>query len=89
MPDGRLVMDARLGWPDLRAAREATERYWFERALAETGGNISAASRLLGLTRNEGHYLHRLIVKGEPARPSRGKDPSAPPSRRRPPARRK
>jgi tetratricopeptide (TPR) repeat protein len=85
-PDGQLIMDARLGWPDLKAAREATERYWLERALAETNGNVSAASRLLGLTRNEGHYLYHLVLKNEPARPSRSKNPDAPAkgARRRP-----
>jgi tetratricopeptide (TPR) repeat protein len=76
-PDGQLIMDSRLGWPDLKAAREATERYWLERALAETNGNVSAASRLLGLTRNEGHYLYHLVLRGEPARPSRSKNPDA------------
>jgi tetratricopeptide (TPR) repeat protein len=87
--DGQLIMDARLGWPDLKAAREAAERYWLERALAETGGNVSAASRLLGLTRNEGHYLNHLVLRGEPARPSRSKNPDAPSTktRRRPRAR--
>jgi hypothetical protein len=85
-PDGQLVMDARFGWPDIKAAREATERYWLERALLETDGNVSAASRLLGLSRNEGHYMHKLVVKGEPARPSRSKTLNAPESspRRRP-----
>ena len=74
------------GTPDLKAARETTERYWFERALAKTGGNVMAASRLLGLTRNEGHYLYHLAVKGVPARPSRAKNPDAPANaaRRRP-----
>ncbi len=76
-PEGQLLMDSRLGWPDLKAAREATERYWLERALAETNGNVSAASRLLGLTRNEGHYLYHLVLKGKPARPSRSKNPDA------------
>jgi hypothetical protein len=85
-PDGQLIMDSRLGWPDLKSARETTERYWLERALAETNGNVSAASRLLGLTRNEGHYLYHLVLKGEPARPSRSKNPDAPTkgARRRP-----
>ncbi|MGB5036212.1 MAG: tetratricopeptide repeat protein [Blastocatellia bacterium] len=84
--DGQLIMDARFGWPDIKSAREAAERYWFERALVETDGNVSAASRLLGLTRNEGHYLYKLVVKGEPARPSRSRTPNAPGSgpRRRP-----
>jgi tetratricopeptide (TPR) repeat protein len=84
--EGQLIMDARFGWPDIKAAREAAERYWFERALAVTDGNVSAASRLLGLTRNEGHYLYKLVVKGVPARPSRSKTPNAPESgpRRRP-----
>ena len=83
--EDRLVMDARSGWADLKSAREATELYWFKRALDETDGNISAASRLLGLTRNEGYYLHRLVIVGEPARPSRRKGSGAPaqPERRR------
>lgn len=84
--EGQLIMDSQLGWPNLKAVRVTVERYWFERALVETDGNVSAASRLLGLTRNEGHYLHRLVVKGEPARRSRSKTPNAPGSgpRRRP-----
>ncbi len=88
--DGQLIMDSQLGWPNLKLVRETVERYWFERALAETDGNVSAASRLLGLTRNEGHHLHRVVVKGEPARPSRSKSKNAPADvpRRRPRTRR-
>lgn len=85
-PEGHLLMDPQGGWPNLRAAREATERYWFERALTATNGNVSAAARLLGLTRNEAHTLYRMLVKGEPARPTRkkGSDAAAKRPRRRP-----
>jgi tetratricopeptide (TPR) repeat protein len=88
-PEGQFLMDYRLGWPDLKAAREAAERYWLEHALAETDGNITAAGRLLGLTKNEALYLYHLVVKGEPPRPSRSKNPDAAvkEGRRRPKAR--
>jgi tetratricopeptide (TPR) repeat protein len=88
-PEGQFVMDYRLGWPDLKSAREAAERYWFEHALAETDGNITAAGRLLGLTKNEALYLFHLVVRGEPPRPSRSKNPdaTAKEGRRRPKAR--
>jgi hypothetical protein len=75
--EGALVMDARYGWPDFKKARETAERYWLERALEETGGNASAAARLLGLTRNEMHHLYHLVIVGDLPRPSRAKDTDA------------
>ena len=60
MADGRLVTAADLDLPseaaddrplNLRAAREATDRRAIARALASSDGNVSSASRLLGVSR--------------------------------------
>jgi tetratricopeptide (TPR) repeat protein len=68
--DGSLVINPRLGWPKLKSAREALERFLVNGALAETDGNAAAAGRLLGETRYQMHYLKRIFEHGE-GRPSR------------------
>lgn len=74
--EGRLVIDTRASWPTIRAAREATERYIYERAIAATNGNASAAGRLIGESRYQMHHLGR-ILQGQAPRPSRSKAPDA------------
>jgi ATP/maltotriose-dependent transcriptional regulator MalT len=75
-PEGRLVIDTRTSWPTIRAAREAAERYIYERAISATNGNASAAGRLIGESRYQMHHLGR-ILQGLAPRPSRSKDPDA------------
>ena len=72
----RLIVDTSLSWPTIKAAREATERFIYDRAMAATGGNASAAGRLIGESRYQMHHLGR-ILRGEAPRPSRSKDPEA------------
>jgi tetratricopeptide (TPR) repeat protein len=71
-PDGELVVDTRVGWPKLKQAREALERFLLERALEQTRGNAAAAGRLIGETRYQMHYLRRIFERGE-GRPSRAR----------------
>ncbi|MGB5038707.1 MAG: hypothetical protein WBQ66_19015 [Blastocatellia bacterium] len=78
-----LVIDSRLGFPTLRDAREAVERFLFERSMRETNGNASAAGRLIGASPFQMHCLGRAL-QGLPTRPGRNPDPDAPVSRRRP-----
>lgn len=73
---GRLIIDTNLSWPTIKAAREAAERFIFDRAMQATGGNASAAGRLIGESRYQMHHLGR-ILRGEAPRPSRSKDPEA------------
>lgn len=70
--DGALIVDTRVGWPKLKQAREALERFLLERSLEETKGNAAAAGRLIGETRYQMHYLRRIFERGE-GRPSRAK----------------
>ncbi|MFW6031061.1 MAG: sigma 54-interacting transcriptional regulator, partial [Myxococcota bacterium] len=56
-------MDAEAGLPYEEAKRTVLERFqrrYVERALAETGGNLSAAARNAGITRAA---LHRIIKR--------------------------
>jgi tetratricopeptide (TPR) repeat protein len=69
---GALVIDPSLHWPTLRLAREAVERYLVTRAVGESGGNLSAAGRLLGESRYQMFALNRFL-QGRSPRPSRGK----------------
>jgi hypothetical protein len=69
---GRLVIDTRVSWPTIKAAREAAERYIYDRAITHTAGNASAAGRLIGESRYQMHHLGR-ILRGEAPRPSRSK----------------
>ncbi len=88
---GRLIIDATSKVPNIKEAREATERYVFGTALKMSGGNISAASRLTGLTKNEGHYLNKLLL-GHPGRRPRAKKAESTktkPPRKRPRSKRK
>lgn len=78
-----LVIDSRLGFPTLRDAREAVERFLFDRSMRETNGNASAAGRLIGASPFQMHCLGRAL-QGLPTRPGRNPDPDAPPARRRP-----
>ena len=78
-----LVIDSRLGFPSLRDAREAVERFLFDRSMRETNGNASAAGRLIGASPFQMHCLGRAL-QGLPTRPGRNPDPDAPPARRRP-----
>jgi tetratricopeptide (TPR) repeat protein len=78
-----LVIDTRLGFPSLREAREAVERFLFDRSMSETNGNASAAGRLIGASPFQMHCLGRAL-QGLPTRPGRNPDPDAPPARRRP-----
>lgn len=73
---GRLIIDTSLAWPTIKAAREATERFIFDRAMEATGGNASAAGRRIGESRYQMHHLGR-VLRGEAPRPSRSKDPDA------------
>jgi tetratricopeptide (TPR) repeat protein len=75
--EGKLLMDPTLGWPDLKAAREQMERFWLERALQATDGNVLAAGQLLGLSRNEAYHVHALVIRRKMPRPSRGKNPTS------------
>ena len=43
-PEGRLVIDTRTSWPTIRAAREAAERYIYERAITA----VAHVARLFG-----------------------------------------
>lgn len=72
----RLIIETNLSWPTIKAAREAAERYIYERAMSATRGNASAAGRLIGESRYQMHHLGR-ILRGEAPRPSRSKDPDA------------
>jgi hypothetical protein len=84
--DDCLILDARTTWPAMRDAREAVERYLYDRAMEETGGNAAAAGRLIGLSRYEMMTLGR-ILRGEAPRRSRSKkaeDEDPKPERRRP-----
>jgi tetratricopeptide (TPR) repeat protein len=72
----RLIIDTNLSWPTIKSAREATERFIYDRAMQATGGNASAAGRLIGESRYQMHHLGR-ILRGEAPRPSRSKDPDA------------
>lgn len=72
----RLVIDVRLAWPSIKIAREAAERFIFERAMDSSDGNASAAGRLIGESRYQMHHLGR-ILRGEAPRPSRSKAPDA------------
>jgi tetratricopeptide (TPR) repeat protein len=72
----RLIIDTNMSWPTIKAAREATERFIYERAMSATNGNASAAGRLIGESRYQMHHLGR-ILRGEAPRPSRSKDPEA------------
>lgn len=74
--EGRLIIDTRTAWPTIRAAREAAERYIYERAIEATNGNASAAGRLIGESRYQMHHLGR-ILQGLAPRPSRSKAPDA------------
>lgn len=78
-----LVIDSRLGFPSLKDAREAVERFLFDRSMSETNGNASAAGRLIGASPFQMHCLGRAL-QGLPTRPGRNPDPDAPPARRRP-----
>jgi tetratricopeptide (TPR) repeat protein len=69
-PDGTLVVDIRSGWPTMKQARDALERYLVTRALTASNGNGAAAGRLIGETRYQMHYLKRIFERGE-GRPSR------------------
>jgi hypothetical protein len=81
--NGCLVIDARAAYPQLEEARHAVERYLFKRAVAECGGNVSEACRRLGISRNVGHALSK-IMQGLPIRASRASgDNKAKPKRRR------
>lgn len=73
--EGAFVVDVRLGWPQLKSARDALERYIVNRALMATEGNGAAAGRLIGETRYQMHYLKRIFERGE-GRPSRARVPS-------------
>jgi hypothetical protein len=72
----RLIIDTKLSWPTIKAAREAAERFIYDRAMTATRGNASAAGRLIGESRYQMHHLGR-ILRGEAPRPSRSKDPDA------------
>lgn len=72
----RLIIDTRLSWPTIKSAREAAERFIYDRAMSSTRGNASAAGRLIGESRYQMHHLGR-ILRGEAPRPSRSKDPGA------------
>ncbi len=57
---------ARHSWPgnargSLREAREEAEREQIRRALAATGGNVSASARILGLERTNLHKRIRAL----------------------------
>ncbi|MCC6742683.1 MAG: tetratricopeptide repeat protein [Acidobacteria bacterium] len=78
-----LIIDSRLGFPNLKDAREAVERFLFDRSMRETGGNASAAGRLIGASPFQMHCLGRAL-QGLPTRPGRNPDPDAPVARRRP-----
>lgn len=78
-----LIIDSRLGFPSLRDAREAVERFLFDRSMKETNGNASAAGRLIGASPFQMHCLGRAL-QGLPTRPGRNPDPDATPARRRP-----
>lgn len=78
-----LVIDSRLGFPSLKDAREAVERFLFDRSMRATGGNASAAGRLIGASPFQMHCLGRAL-QGLPTRPGRNPDPDAPVARRRP-----
>jgi tetratricopeptide (TPR) repeat protein len=69
-PEGTLVIDVRMGWPKMKQARDALERFLVTRALAAANGNGAAAGRLIGETRYQMHYLKRIFERGE-GRPSR------------------
>lgn len=82
--DGQtLVIDCRLGFPSLRDAREAVERFLYDRSMEQSGGNASAAGRLIGASPFQMHCLGRAL-QGLPTRPGRNPNPDAPVSRRRP-----
>ena len=62
MADGKLVMkddldlangvaDGEEAWLNLRSAREAADRVAIRRAMTQSEGNISAAAKLLGISR--------------------------------------
>lgn len=71
-----LVIDTSLNMPSLKQAREAVERFLFERAMETTNGNASAAGRLLGASPFQMHCLGR-VLRGESPRPGRGEGPEA------------
>jgi tetratricopeptide (TPR) repeat protein len=66
-----LVIDTSTAMPHLKQAREAVERFLYERAMSLTKGNASAAGRLLGASPFQMHCLGR-VLRGEAPRPSRG-----------------
>jgi len=70
--EGDLVMSPRRGFPDLKAARAAMERFWLERAI-EQAGNVLRAADLLGLSRNEAYTIAAYAIKGHPPRKSRSR----------------
>jgi tetratricopeptide (TPR) repeat protein len=72
----RLVIDVKLSWPTIQAAREAAERFIYEHAMSATRGNASAAGRLIGESRCELHRLGRNRW-GEARRASGSQDPEA------------
>ena len=72
-PGGEIVIDTeRATYPRLQTALDLVERRLVERALEKTGGNASAAARLLGESRYRMFSLQRYL-QGKTPRPSRGK----------------
>ena len=59
--DGTLVVDISSGWPTMKQARDALERFLVTRALAASNGNGAAAGRLIGETR----YMPQPNMRGD------------------------
>lgn len=79
-PDGRLIFDRRIEWPNYDQAVETVRRWLIFGAIDAHDGNRAAAGRAIGLTRSRIHDLyHELCGESRrPAKPAASPKPTEP-----------